>query len=681
MRSLSILLRLSLRQVASSSGRWVIGAIVCAGTFLLTVGSALISSVDASMSRSVIDSISGHIQVYSERSKDSLALFGQSVDNPELSPVEDFNRVQEALTAIPNVRSVVAMAPGSAQIVTANPLDLALERLRESQRTDATDPASAAEAAARRAHVRHLVALLRDDVERAAALLRFEGDALQDREALNKASSDAFWAGFDEDPQAALEFLDNRIAPHVPESEPLQIPFVATDLPTYRDNFERFQIVEGTQVPAGTPGLLVGTFFYEDRFKLKSARRMDRIQEARKQGRTLAEDAELAALAAENRAQFRSLLLEMDPQQSREVEAALAQHLGSEGALADLMDRFFTLDDANFDARYAFFYEQIAPRVRLYQVRIGDELVLRTVTRTGYVRSVKVKLFGTFTFRGLERSEMIGGLGLMDLESANALFGFATPEQVQENARLLAGHERVDRADGEAHLFGAAPEVLPTEFPDIDALLAADPGTPAPSAPGVGAVVLNAAVLVEDPSLLEATVARIEAVNREKKLGLRVLHWSDATGVVGELVGTAKVVLYVAVFIIFLVALIIISNATTLATLGRVREFGTMRAIGAHRSLVLGMVLVESLLLGLAFGVVGAALGATTVAVLGRLGIPAGSEFLNFVFSGPRLHPAIDGAGLVAALAVVIVVSAASSLLPALRATRVSPLAAMQTDE
>ena len=62
-------------------------------------------------------------------------------------------------------------------------------------------------------------------------------------------------------------------------------------------------------------------------------------------------------------------------------------------------------------------------------------------------------------------------------------------------------------------------------------------------------------------------------------------------------------------FIIFVVALVIINNAMMMATLQRVREIGTMRAIGAQRGFVLGMVLLETVVLGLVFGAAGALLG------------------------------------------------------------------------
>ncbi len=143
----------------------------------------------------------------------------------------------------------------------------------------------------------------------------------------------------------------------------------------------------------------------------------------------------------------------------------------------------------------------------------------------------------------------------------------------------------------------------------------------------------------------------------------------------------AKLALYIAVFIIFIVALVIINNAMMMATMQRVHEIGTMRAIGAQRSFVLGLVLTEIIVLGLVFGVTGAAIGTGIVKWLGRVGIAAPNDWFYFFFSGPRLHPWLTAANLIAAFVIVLLVSAISTLYPAFLATRVAPVRAMQAEE
>jgi ABC-type antimicrobial peptide transport system permease subunit len=93
------------------------------------------------------------------------------------------------------------------------------------------------------------------------------------------------------------------------------------------------------------------------------------------------------------------------------------------------------------------------------------------------------------------------------------------------------------------------------------------------------------------------------------------------------------------------------------------------------------MLLVEALAVGGLFGGIGSALGAGIVAILRMVGIPAFNDIFYFFFSGPRLHPGLSIVNVAIALAIVLVVSGASSIYPALIAMRVSPRQAMQSDE
>jgi ABC-type antimicrobial peptide transport system permease subunit len=54
---------------------------------------------------------------------------------------------------------------------------------------------------------------------------------------------------------------------------------------------------------------------------------------------------------------------------------------------------------------------------------------------------------------------------------------------------------------------------------------------------------------------------------------------------------------------------------------------------------------------------------------------------LNFFFSGPRLHPFLNPAYVLGAIAIVLVVSTVSSLYPAWLAMRISPRQAMGAEE
>jgi ABC-type antimicrobial peptide transport system permease subunit len=118
-----------------------------------------------------------------------------------------------------------------------------------------------------------------------------------------------------------------------------------------------------------------------------------------------------------------------------------------------------------------------------------------------------------------------------------------------------------------------------------------------------------------------------------------------------------------------------------MATLERVREIGTLRAIGAQKRFILSMLVVEAVVIGLIFGGLGAAVGAAVVKIIGAVGIAATSDVAFFFFSGPRLRPFLNPGSVVAAFIIVIFVATVSSFYPAWLAMRVTPRQAMQEEE
>src|SRR5260370_34590093 len=78
-----------------------------------------------------------------------------------------------------------------------------------------------------------------------------------------------------------------------------------------------------------------------------------------------------------------------------------------------------------------------------------------------------------------------------------------------------------------------------------------------------------------------------------------------------------------------------------MAAMQRVNEIGTMRAIGAQRTFVLGLGLTEITVLGLVFGAAGALIGTGIIEWLGRGGLPAPHDWSYFFASCAQLHPLV----------------------------------------
>jgi ABC-type lipoprotein release transport system permease subunit len=195
-------------------------------------------------------------------------------------------------------------------------------------------------------------------------------------------------------------------------------------------------------------------------------------------------------------------------------------------------------------------------------------------------------------------------------------------------------------------------------------------------------VALNAAILLDDPTRIRESQAAVQAAADAAGLKLKVIDWEAASGMVGQFVLLLRGILLFALIIFFGVALVIINNAMVMAALQRVKEVGTMRAIGAQRRFVVAMLLVEIVAVSVIFGLVGAAMGGGVVALIRAAGgIPATTDLLFFLFSGPALLPRLGGVAVAASLILVLGVAIASALYPAWIAMRVTPVEAMSTED
>lgn len=129
------------------------------------------------------------------------------------------------------------------------------------------------------------------------------------------------------------------------------------------------------------------------------------------------------------------------------------------------------------------------------------------------------------------------------------------------------------------------------------------------------------------------------------------------------LLGFAGVALFVGTFLIL--------NTFSIIVAQRTRELALMRALGGSRRQMIGSVLVEALVIGTVASIVGLGLGIGVGAVLAT------------VFSGALggMHLAgvgVPAAAVIGAFAVGIGITVIAALLPALRASRIPPVAALQ---
>ncbi len=694
---LQLLVYMALRSLwAHKVKSLIVGSLIGFGTMLFVLGTALLDSIEGAIERSVVHSLSGHLQVYSADGKDELAIFGDmTMGGADWGRIDDFAVIDEVISKVDNVEAVVPMGINTAYMTRGSDLERTLGRMREMVRAG-----QVADARALVPKVKRLVGLLDADL-RNQLVIAGEDSAAELKEKLaraERAASDALWATFDSEPLSVLEFLDTRVAPLAGEGRVMFIRYVGTDLGRFAEHFDRLKVVRGEMVPDGRRGILINQKYADRVLKIAAARLLDDLAEAREASIPIEGTAELAAKARRLKTQGGAIELMLDPDDAEALALKLATLLGVEternGEALDLgvlLELFLTVDDDNAIARHAFFYEQVAPLVDVYPFSVGDVVTIRAWTRNNALKAVNVRVWGTFVFEGLERSELTGAANLLDLMTFRELYGqmTATDRAELEAIRDEVGVEFVGRDNAEDALFGGGDsvEIDIGADDDFDAVAEADlkreKRTMAVSEEfdaemNRKGLVLNAAIMLEDGDRIAESKAAIAAAAEAAGLKLKVVDWQEASGVLGQLALVVRVILYIAIFIIFAVALVIINNSMLMATMERVREIGTLRAIGAQRGFVMAMFLLETLVLGLIAGGLGALAGAGIVIWLGNVGIPAQNEIMVFIFSGNRLFPTVGAEHLGLGVIIILIVSLVSTWYPARMATRVEPIEAMR---
>ena len=163
-------------------------------------------------------------------------------------------------------------------------------------------------------------------------------------------------------------------------------------------------------------------------------------------------------------------------------------------------------------------------------------------------------------------------------------------------------------------------------------------------------------------------------IAREMPAGVRVETAKEnadrASEEIRENLSFLQTFLLVFGFIAVFVGSFLIFNTFSITVAQRVREFGMLRTLGASRRQILGSVMAEAGAIGLLGAVIGLGGGFVIAGAIEAL-------FKAFGLDLPTTSLRMESRTVVVALGVGLVVTLVASLVPALRSTRVPPIAAM----
>jgi putative ABC transport system permease protein len=174
---------------------------------------------------------------------------------------------------------------------------------------------------------------------------------------------------------------------------------------------------------------------------------------------------------------------------------------------------------------------------------------------------------------------------------------------------------------------------------------------------GVGPDLLRNAIASQLPSGIEAVTAADEAADQSEALS--------------ESLGFLQTALLVFALVAVFVASFIIQNTFRIIVRQRQKELALLRAVGATGTQVIWMVVIEAILVGVFASIVGIAAG--FLIAQGLTSVLAGIGF-----DLPSTTAPLATRTIVVGVAVGLFVTVAAAVLPAVRASRIPPVAALQ---
>ena len=181
------------------------------------------------------------------------------------------------------------------------------------------------------------------------------------------------------------------------------------------------------------------------------------------------------------------------------------------------------------------------------------------------------------------------------------------------------------------------------------------------------------AIAVTDMQQMDTIAANLRAVLGDE---YQVTTWEELDPATKTRVASLGYVLLFVALVLFLLVATGIVNTMLMSVYERVREIGTMLALGVRRWQVTALFLLEAISLGLGSAILGTSLGYLVVRWLGQRGIPMKPPGGDVLWT----YPSVDLRFLLIVIGFSVMGAMLSALYPAYKASRLSPVDALRAN-
>lgn len=304
------------------------------------------------------------------------------------------------------------------------------------------------------------------------------------------------------------------------------------------------------------------------------------------------------------------------------------------------------------------------------KVAVGDTVSLTFAVNTSFVTR-QVAVAALYEYPAAD--ELLDRIVLTDPDTARALDGYLYGQgevHLDDQTKTLLSTDpddlfSGDDSSGSESSDGLSPEELLKTVTETKA---------APAAPATVEGAWNFFVVQGGPDAAARLKTGLDT-------GVQVRDWRETAGGTAQIAWFLRVIFNLGLLFIAVVSCLILVNSLSLAILERTKEIGTMRALGAERGFVGGLIAWETLLVVVGMGVAGIAAGNLAVAAITAVHPHLGNVYLASLFGATELRLTASWASVFGHLALTVGLGLVSVVIPVRRALAIEPVKAIAREQ
>ena len=183
---------------------------------------------------------------------------------------------------------------------------------------------------------------------------------------------------------------------------------------------------------------------------------------------------------------------------------------------------------------------------------------------------------------------------------------------------------------------------------------------------------------VNDSKKTKQIIKALNKTFKEKDWPCEAVNWRSSAGNTAFYLYILRFILNIGIIIILGAGFIVVNNTLVINVLDRIREIGTMRAIGANKRYITKECASETMIMAFIAGILGCILGVIAANIVSAIHVTFSNSFLVQLFGGTVLHTVVKISNLCSAFLLSIFIGLIAWIYPLINALHVNPVEAMQ---